>query len=135
MTCRLLRFHHRDRRWIQRSVRRTPYQKGTDDPWREAAGVPDVAYNAAVLHGVLTYLRHSRRTGWLLYSSAAPAPVLRSWAAITAIANQKAGEAAGIPQLGHLPDRQGRTRRIRRRFTTSPSGTNSAVEFDSSAIR
>jgi subtilase family serine protease len=66
-----------------------PYQKGTIDGGKQR-GEPDVSYNAAVLHGVLT-----RFFGiWYLFggtSSGSP-----QWAAILAIADQKAGYNLGF---------------------------------------
>ena len=53
-------------------------------------GVPDVAYNAAVLHGVLTYWGGSV---YLFGGTSAGSP---QWAAITAIADQKAGRRLGF---------------------------------------
>ena len=60
--------------------------------------MPDVAYNAAVLHGVLTYLDiPGVPVGYYRFGgTSAGSP---QWAAITAIASQKAAERAGIPQL------------------------------------
>ncbi len=65
-------------------------------------GVPDVSYNAAVLHGVLTYLDipdtipadGGDLTGWWLFGgTSAGSP---QWSAITAIADQKANHVLGF---------------------------------------
>lgn len=104
-----------------------PYQKATIKGGQRA--VPDVAYNAAILHGVLTYLAIPGVTpGWYRFGgTSAGAP---QWSAITAIANQKAGMRLGflnsaIYQIGKVnkayPDS----------FNDILEGTNSAGEFDS----
>jgi subtilase family serine protease len=71
-----------------------PYQQGTLHGGKQRA-VPDVAYNAAVLHGVLTYLNiPGIPAGMYLFGgTSAGSP---QWAAITAIANQKAGHSLGF---------------------------------------
>jgi len=58
-------------------------------------GVPDVAYNAAVYHGVLTWLDiPGDATGWFLFGgTSAGSP---QWAAIMAIADQKARHDLGF---------------------------------------
>ena len=70
-----------------------PYQKSTIHGGKQR-GVPDVAYSAAVLHGVLTYLNiPGIPAGMYLFGgTSAGAP---QWSAITAIANQKAGKSLG----------------------------------------
>ncbi len=73
-----------------------PYQKGTSGlHGGKQRAVPDVAYNAAVLHGVLTYLNiPGLPVGTYLFGgTSAGSP---QWAAITAIANQKAGGQLGF---------------------------------------
>jgi subtilase family serine protease len=52
-------------------------------------GVPDVSYNAAIYHGVLTYFQGGF---WLFGGTSAGSP---QWAAIAAIADQKAGKRLG----------------------------------------
>jgi subtilase family serine protease len=91
--------------------------------------VPDVAYNAAVLHGVLTYLNIPGVTpGFYTFGgTSAGSP---QWAAITAIANQKAGGSLGflnsaIYQIGKV------NKAYPASFHDITDGTNSAVEFDS----
>jgi subtilase family serine protease len=62
-------------------------------------GVPDVAYNAAVLHGVLTYLDipgipdGDNQQFYLFGGTSAGSP---QWAALVAIADQKAGKRLGF---------------------------------------
>ena len=69
------------------------YQKGTIHGGKQR-GEPDVSYNAAVLHGVLTYLDPFRGTGFYLFGgTSAGSP---QWAAIQAIADQKAGYGLGF---------------------------------------
>lgn len=73
-----------------------PYQKGTDGlHGGKQRAVPDVAYNAAVFHGVLTYLNiPGIPAGFYLFGgTSAGSP---QWAAITAIANQVAGQQLGF---------------------------------------
>jgi subtilase family serine protease len=104
------------------------YQQGTIHGGKQR-GVPDVAYNAAVLHGVLTYLDiPGIPVGFYLFGgTSAGSP---QWAGITAITNQKAAKRLGFLNSGIY--------RIGTDSTAYPasfhditSGTNSAVEFDS----
>jgi subtilase family serine protease len=97
---------------------------------REQRGVPDVAYNAAVLHGVLTYLDiPGIPAGFYRFGgTSAGSP---QWAAITAIANQKAGQRLGflnsaIYRIGSQKKTYGAS------FHDITSGINSVVEFDAS---
>jgi subtilase family serine protease len=74
-----------------------PYQKSTLPPAGKQRGVPDVAYNAAVLHGVLTYWSDTsdpvNGAGFYLFGgTSAGSP---QWAAITAITDQVAGKRLG----------------------------------------
>jgi subtilase family serine protease len=74
-----------------------------DKPWYQweaidrgdGRGVPDVSYSAAVLHGVLTYLNiPGIPVGFYLFGgTSAGSP---QWAAILAIADQRAGGALGF---------------------------------------
>jgi subtilase family serine protease len=70
------------------------YQKGTIHGGKQR-GVPDVSYNAAVLHGVLTYLDVPGLAPgfYLVGGTSAGSP---QWAAILAIADQKAGYDLGF---------------------------------------
>jgi subtilase family serine protease len=93
-------------------------------------GVPDVAYDAAVFHGVLTYLDIpglSSGPGFYLFGgTSAGSP---QWAAITAIADQKAEGRLGflnkaLYQIGESQRRYSST------FHDITSGNNSVVESD-----
>jgi len=70
------------------------YQQGTIHGGKQL-GVPDVSYNAAVLHGVLTYLNiPGIPAGFYLFGgTSAGSP---QWAAITAITDEKAGYDLGF---------------------------------------
>jgi subtilase family serine protease len=69
------------------------YQQGTIHG-RKQRGVPDVSYNAAVFHGVLTWLDiPGLGAAWFLFGgTSAGSP---QWAALTVIADQKAGHSLG----------------------------------------
>jgi subtilase family serine protease len=71
-----------------------PYQQDTIHPGKQL-GVPDVAYSAAVYHGVLTYLDiPGIPVGMYLFGgTSAGSP---QWAAITAIADQRAHTDLGF---------------------------------------
>ena len=66
------------------------YQIGSVLHKGKQRGVPDVAYNAAVLHGVLAYWGGDV---YLFGGTSAGSP---QWAAITAIADQRAGQRLGF---------------------------------------
>jgi subtilase family serine protease len=70
------------------------YQKATIHGGKQR-GVPDVSYNAAVLHGVLTYLNIPGLPAafYLFGGTSAGSP---QWSAILAIAGQKAGYDLGF---------------------------------------
>jgi subtilase family serine protease len=70
------------------------YQRGTIHGGKQR-GVPDVSYNAAVLHGVLTYLNiPGIPAGFYLFGgTSAGSP---QWSAILSIADQKAGHDLGF---------------------------------------
>ena len=91
-------------------------------------GAPDVSYNAAVLHGVLTYLNiPGIPAGFYRFGgTSAGSP---QWAAILAIADQRAGD-----RLGHIDEALYRIGQARHPHSASlfdvTSGTNSAVELD-----
>jgi subtilase family serine protease len=104
------------------------YQHGTIPSGKQRA-VPDVAYSAAVLHGVLTYLNiPGIPAGFYRFGgTSAGSP---QWAAVTAIADQAAGHDLGfinsaLYHIGQAPPRYSAG------FHDITSGTNSAVEFDS----
>jgi subtilase family serine protease len=91
-------------------------------------GVPDVSYSAAVDHGALTYLDiPGIPAGIYLFGvTSAGSP---QWAAIAAIADQKAGRDLGFINAGLylyslLPSR------YQTLFHDVTSGNNSVVEFD-----
>lgn len=103
------------------------YQRSAIHRGKQRA-VPDIAYNAAVLHGVLTYLDiPGLDAGFYLFGgTSAGAP---QWSAIAAIANQRAGHRLGflnaaLYQIGH----------VRPTYPISlhdiTSGTNSSLQFD-----
>jgi subtilase family serine protease len=93
-------------------------------------GVPDVAYNAAVLHGVLTYLDiPGVAPGFYTFGgTSAGSP---QWSAITAIMNQKVAKREGFLNLGIYKIGANSTA-YPASFHDITSGTNSAGEFDSS---
>jgi subtilase family serine protease len=110
------------------------YQQGTIHSGKQR-GEPDVAYNAAVAHGVLTYLAiPGVCTGappscfFLFGGTSAGSP---QWSALTAIADQAAGHDYGfinaaLYKIGqNASDYAGA-------FNDVTSGNNSAQEFDSS---
>jgi subtilase family serine protease len=83
---------------------------------QKARGVPDIAYNAAVLHGVLTFLNIPGVTGpnggfFLFGGTSAGSP---QWAAITAILDQQAGRSLGFINEGLY-----KIAHSRQRFATS----------------
>jgi subtilase family serine protease len=104
------------------------YQTSTLPGGKQRA-VPDVGYNAAILHGVLTYLDiPGIAPGFYRFGgTSAGSP---QWAGILAIANQKAGGRLGflnsaIYQIGKVNKAYPAT------FHDIVDGTNSALEFDS----
>lgn len=105
------------------------YQQGTIHGGK-ARAVPDVSYNGAVLHGVLTYLDlPGIPAGWYRFGgTSAGSP---QWAGVTAIADQAAGHDYGfinsaLYKIGQSAGSYAAS------FHDVTSGTNSAVEFDSS---
>ncbi|MBS0582123.1 MAG: S53 family peptidase [Proteobacteria bacterium] len=98
-----------------------PYQKATVHSKQRA--VPDVAYNAAIYHGVLTVWQGHY---YLFGGTSAGAP---QWAAITAIADQVAGYPLGFLnsafyQIARTKPNYGPS------FHDITSGNNSVVETD-----
>lgn len=105
------------------------YQQGTIHGGKQL-GVPDVSYNAAVLHGVLTYLNiPGLSAGFYRFGgTSAGSP---QWAAIVAIADQKAGNSLGFinKALYHIGQAQ---QHYSASFFDVTSGNNSSGQFDSS---
>ena len=104
-----------------------PYQKATL-PGGTQRAVPDVGFNAAILNGVLTYLNiPGLPSGFYRFGgTSAGAP---QWAAIAAIANQRAGHPLGflnsaIYQIGKLKPTYPLA------FHDITAGTNSSLQFD-----
>ncbi len=104
-----------------------PYQQGTLQTTK-ARGVPDVAYNAAVLHGVLTYLDiPGLPAGFYRFGgTSAGSP---QWAALTAIADQAAGHDFGFINAALYKIGQNAAD-FANTFHDITSGTNSAMELD-----
>ncbi|HZX95101.1 MAG TPA: S53 family peptidase [Myxococcales bacterium] len=102
------------------------YQQGTLHG-AKARGVADVSYNAAILHGVLTYLDFPGvPTGFFRFGgTSAGAP---QWAALTAIAAQAAGHGYGFINSALYKIGQSNAASA---FNDVTSAVNSAVEFDS----
>ena len=104
-----------------------PYQRGTLRGGKQRA-VPDVAYNAAIFHGVLTYLDiPGIPAGFYLFGGTSCGSP--QWAALTAIADQRAGR-----RLGFLNAALYRIGTVKMAYPASfhdvTSGVNSALEFD-----
>jgi subtilase family serine protease len=104
-----------------------PYQKGIL-PGGKQRGVPDVSYSASVEHGVLTYLAiPGLPNGFYRFGgTSAGSP---QWAAITAIANQKAGTSLGFLNTAayHIAQAQ---QAYAASFHDITTGTNSSLQFD-----
>jgi subtilase family serine protease len=98
------------------------YQQGTIHGGKQR-GVPDVSYNAAVLHGVLTYLNiPGLAPGFYLFGgTSAGSP---QWAAILAIADQNTGYDLGFinKALYHIGQAQ---KKYAESFFDVTSGNNS----------
>jgi len=100
------------------------YQIGSILHKGKQRGVPDVAYNAAVLHGVLAYWDGDV---YLFGGTSAGSP---QWAAITVIADQKAGRRLGFINAAlYLYSLLPKTYSML--FHDVTSGNNSVVEVDS----
>jgi len=107
-----------------------PYQQGTAGlHGGKQRGEPDVAYNGAILHGVLTYLNIPGVTpGFYRFGgTSCGAP---QWSAIAAIMNQKAGHREGFLNAGIYLTGTNSTQ-YSASFHDITMGNNSAVEFDS----
>jgi subtilase family serine protease len=104
------------------------YQQGTIHGGKHL-GVPDVSYNAAVLHGVLTYLNiPGIPAGFYLFGgTSAGSP---QWAAITAIADEKAGYDLGFINKALYHIGQARSH-YSASFNDVTSGNNSITLLDS----
>ncbi len=105
------------------------YQQGLIHGGKQRA-VPDVSYNAAILHGVLTWLDiPGGPIGWFRFGgTSAGAP---QWAALTAIVDQGAGHDYGFINAALYKAGQNSSS-YASAFNDVTTGTNSAVEFDSS---
>jgi subtilase family serine protease len=101
------------------------YQQGTIHGGK-ARGVADVSYNAAILHGVLTFLSiPGVPTGFFRFGgTSAGAP---QWAALTAIAGQAAGHGYGFVNSALYKIGQSNAASA---FNDVTTGVNSAGEFD-----
>jgi subtilase family serine protease len=102
-----------------------PFQKGTLHGGKQR-GVPDVAYNAAVEHGVLTYLNiPGLPVGMYIFGgTSAGSP---QWAAFLAIADQKAGHDLGFINSALYQISQA-GKKYAASFHDITSGNNSVVE-------
>jgi subtilase family serine protease len=105
-----------------------PYQQGTAGlHGGKQRAEPDVAYNAAILHGVLTYLDiPGVPPGFYRFGGTSCGSP--QWSAITAIMNQKGGGRLGflnkaIYDIGKHSNQAS--------FHDITTGNNSALEFDS----
>lgn len=105
------------------------YQQGTIHGGKNR-GVSDVSYNAAVLHGVLTYL-NIPGLGVGFYRFGGTSAGSPQWAAITAINDQQSGNDYGFinAALYKIGQNAGDYANAFHDITT---GTNSAIEFDAS---
>ncbi len=103
------------------------YQQGTI-PGGKMRAEADVSYNAAILHGVLTYLNiPGLPAGFYRFGgTSAGAP---QWAALTVIADQMAGHDYGFINAALYKIRQNAAP-YASSFHDITSGTNSALEFD-----
>jgi subtilase family serine protease len=103
------------------------YQQGTIHG--KQRGVPDVSYNGAILHGVLTYLDiPGVPVGFYRFGGTSCGSP--QWAAITAIADQVAGHNLGFINAALYKTGQNAST-YAADFHDVTSGTNSSLEFDS----
>ncbi len=106
------------------------YQQGTIHGGKQA-GVPDVAYNGAVLHGVLVYLAIpgvcSGPNCWFRFGgTSAGSP---QWAALSVIADQMAGHDLGFLNAAFYKVGQAQ-KKYGASFHDVTIGTNSSLEFN-----
>jgi subtilase family serine protease len=104
-------------------------------PWQKSAlpngmgrGVPDVAYSAAILHGILIQFLVGHGGGTFLFGGTSCGSP--QWSALTAITNQKAGYRLGFlnKAIYHI----GKVNKLYpASFHDTVSGNNSSGEFDS----
>jgi subtilase family serine protease len=114
---------------------KAPYFQTVAVKGAKGRGVPDVSYNAAVYHGVLTYLdipgisaEDGNQQFWLFGGTSAGSP---QWAAIVAIADQKAGKRLGfLNQALYLYALN--PQKYASQFHDVTSGNNTVVNFDAS---
>ena len=102
-----------------------PYQRSRIKDGK-ARAVPDVAYSAAIFHGILIQYLVGHGGGTFLFGGTSCGSP--QWAALTAITNQKAGRRLGFlnKAIYQIAKHSGGP------FHDIVSGNNSAVEFDSS---
>jgi subtilase family serine protease len=101
------------------------YQQGTIHGGKMRA-VPDVAYNGAILHGVLVYL--GELGGWFRFGGTSCGSP--QWAALTAIADQAAGHDYGFINAALYKVGQN-SGPYASAFNDITVGQNNAIEFDS----
>jgi subtilase family serine protease len=106
------------------------YQKGAIHGRTKGRGVPDVSYNGAVLHGVLTYL-DIPGLGSGMYRFGGTSAGSPQWAAILAITDQKAHHDLGFINRGLYEIGQSKNQ-YTQAFFDIVSGNNSAEEYDAS---
>ena len=106
--------------------REPSYQRGWVHHRGSHKGVPDVSYNAAIYHGVLVYWAGGV---YLFGGTSAGSP---QWAAITAIADEKAGRSLGFLNASLYIDDDAR-RLYSRLYHDVTDGNNSVSEADSSS--
>jgi subtilase family serine protease len=105
------------------------YQQGTIHGGKQRA-VPDVAYNGAILHGVLTYLDiPGVPTGFYRFGGTSCGSP--QWSALTAIADQAAGHDYGFINAALYKVGQN-SGPYAAAFHDIASGNNNSLEFDSS---
>jgi subtilase family serine protease len=106
-----------------------PYQQSAIHGGKQR-GVSDVAYNAAILHGVLTRLEIPGIPPGM-YRFGGTSCGAPQWAAFASIVNQKAGKRLGFLNMGLYLIGSG-SAPYAASFHDITTGNNSALEFDSS---